>query len=353
MTADDLTLPQPARAFWLETRDVVRAALQQLEPGIDYRIGGGTILAARWKHRSSFDVDIQVDKRTPLKELKSGNFGWLDERIASVGAKANYNPSLNLYTIRRGDTPATRQEVQLWGHDPEIAAGHTRVRVEGRAETVLSTSQILRGKLERARQHPARDVYDVCKATALDPVSLEIAVNTIPHDRISKAALIWTVAYGRIGNEAYDRLRGVAPEDEAKYYQIAKTGAKALLQARYAQLRLGVEDGRIVMEAVTHGGQQRRMTMTASTAATEFEAKGINGHLRDKGPGANALREYAIELCRRGSGDVLVFKETNDTETHWRLAKSARSLKLIAPDRPVPGAAHAGGWVRSRTDWQR
>ena len=70
---DDLTLPNPARELWLETRDVVRRALEQLQPGIEYRIGGGTILAAGWKHRGSFDVDLQVPKGTKLAEQ---NASW-------------------------------------------------------------------------------------------------------------------------------------------------------------------------------------------------------------------------------------------------------------------------------------
>ena len=352
-TVDDLTLPNPARKFWLETRDAVRRALEQLEPGIEYRIGGGTVLAARWKHRGSFDVDIQVGKDTRLEEFKSGAYRWLHKEIERLDAKAEYNPDLNLYRIRQGEDAATSREVQVWGHELEIAKGHTTARVEGREETVLSTAQILRGKLERAQRHPARDVYDVGKAAGVNPVSLEIAVNTMRHDLVAKAALTWTVAYGKIGNEAHQRLVGLAPGEEREHYKIAKTGAKALLEARYAYLRLGVEDDRIVVEAVTQANTYRRSTMTASEAEEQFEAKGINGHLRNKGPGGKALREYAVELCRKRAGDVLVFEETGDRETHWRTASSGRNLTIISPQRPAPITGAAGGWERGRTGWGR
>ena len=348
---DDLTLPDPARDFWLETRGLVRSALQQLEPGIDYRIGGGTILAAGWKHRGSFDVDIQVGKDTRLDELEGDAYGWLHAEIEGLGAKADYNADLNLYRIWRGDDPAKRQEVQVWGHELRITRGHTTARVEGREETVLSAAQILRGKLERAQRHPARDVYDVDKAADVDPVSLEIAVNTLRHDLVAKAALIWTVAYGRIGNQAHQRLVGLAPGEERRHYEIGKTGAAALLKARYAYLRLGVEDERIVVEALTQANKLRRMTMTPDEAEEQFEAKGINGHLRNKGPGASALCEYAVELCRKRAGDVLVFEEAGDRETRWRIASSGRNLKLISPQRPAPITGTAGGWERGRTGW--
>ena len=71
-----------------------------------------------------------------------------------------------------------------------------------------------------------------------------------------------------------------------------------MLEGRYAHLRLGLDEDRIVVEAVTQGATRRRMTTTASEAEEQFEANGINGHLRDKGPGANALREYVVEARR-------------------------------------------------------
>ena len=350
---EDLTLPNPAREFWLETRDAVRRALEQLEPGIEYRIGGGTILAAKWKHRGSFDVDIQVGKDTRLEELKSDAYRWLHKEIERLGAKAEYNADLNMYRIRQGEEAATSREVQVWGHELEIAKGHTTARVEGREETVLSTAQILRGKLARAQRHPARDVYDVGKAAGVHPVSLEIAVNTMRHDLVAKAALTWTVAYGKIGNEAHKRLVGLAPGEERHHYKIGKTGAKALLEARYAYLRLGVEDDRIVVETVTQADKHRRTTMTGGEAEEQFEAKGINGHLRNKGPGGKALREYAVELCRKRAGDVLVFEETGDRETHWRTASSGRNLTIISPQRPARITGAAGAWERGRTGWGR
>ena len=350
---DDLTLPNPAREFWLETRNAVRRALEQLAPGIEYRIGGGTILAAGWKHRGSFDIDIQVGKDTRLEALEGDAYDWLHKEIERLGARAEYNAELNMYRIRRGEDQATSREVQVWGHDLEIAKGHTTARVEGREETVLSTAQILRGKLERAQRHPARDVYDIDKAAGVNPVSLEIAVNTMRHDLIAKAALTWTVAYGKIGNQARQRLVGLAPGEERRHYEIGKTGARALLEARYAYLRLGVEDDRIVVEAVTQANKHRRTTMMTSEAEEQFEAKGINGHLRNKGPGAKALREYAVDLCRRRAGDVLVFEEAGDKETRWRTASGGRNLTIIAPQRPGPITGSAGDWERGQPGWGR
>ena len=58
-----LILPEPARSLWLEHRGAVRAMLR--EAGIrKYALHGGTILAARWRHRASTDIDITYGRRT-------------------------------------------------------------------------------------------------------------------------------------------------------------------------------------------------------------------------------------------------------------------------------------------------
>ena len=350
---ESLTIPAPARGIWLELGNAVTKALQRMQPGIEYRIGGGTILAARWRHRDSSDVDIQVAKETDLGKLRGDLDPELQESVEKAGAKILYSDRLNLFTIQRGSEPATRQEVQLWAHDLGIAAGHTAANVEGHRETVLSTAQILEGKLRRAGRHPARDVYDVCKAAEVDPASLEIAVNTMAHEKVAEAALGWHIAYGRIGNECRQKLTGIPPEERPDPYRIAKTGADALLDARYARFRLGVQDGRIVVDTVTAGGRTGRTTMTADTAEDEFEANGINGHLRNKGPGAAAIRGYAVELAHKAGGDVLIFEEAEDKPTRWRTANFATKLHVIGTDRPAEGGHQAGDWDRSRTAWLR
>ena len=146
---DDLTLPNPARELWLETRDIVRKALEQLQPGIEYRIGGGTILAAGWKHRGSFDVDLQVPKATKLEELEGAAYGWLHAELERLGVKPGYRPRLNLFTITREEGP-DQQEVQVWAHEPEIGRGHTRVPVEGRRHRSWPESSNARRDTRRA-----------------------------------------------------------------------------------------------------------------------------------------------------------------------------------------------------------
>lgn len=352
MTAAGLLLPEPARTLWRTTRDSVRQGLDAIGDRIEFRLGGGTVLAARWGHRISFDVDIDLDAGVDLERLEHAEHGWFQQQVRKLGAIPEYSSRLNLYDIRFGERPH-EQAVQLWSHQLAIAKGHAVETVEGREELVLSNAQILRGKLQRAAHKLARDVYDIRKASEVDPQSLEIAVNTIPHERLDTLALDWIVGYGRIGSNAHERLRGIPEGEEKNHYALGKTGAGAILRATYERLRIGVAADRIVVEAVTRGKDRRRMTMTADEAEEKFEAWGINGHLRQKGPGAQAVRDYAVLLCRKQAGDALVFEEENDRATHWRTATRSQNLPLMIATRPQRATESRPGWERNRTTRER
>ncbi len=61
---NELTLPQPAAGVWAATRDVVHqiGPTGENEPVIPPHLGGGTVLAARWRHRTSTDIrDAYLD----------------------------------------------------------------------------------------------------------------------------------------------------------------------------------------------------------------------------------------------------------------------------------------------------
>ena len=75
-------LPEPARELWLRTREVIRSNLHGLQdPPVEYRLGGGTILAARWLHRESADIDITVDDDTSLHRLGDPVQSAFEEQI--------------------------------------------------------------------------------------------------------------------------------------------------------------------------------------------------------------------------------------------------------------------------------
>ena len=345
-----LTLPGPARELWLQTRDVIRRAMEELGGGTEYKLGGGTVLAARWRHRMSFDIDIHVAKTTALEELGTDRYRWLHEDLEQLGAIPTYSPELNFLNIQLGEGGEQR-EIQLWGHDLPLAKGHRQEPVEGRLETVLSNAQILRGKLERTSKKLSRDVYDVRRARELDPTELEIAVGTMRRAEINAIMVDWITGRERIADNAREKLRGVSHKQDPSYARLGVDGATALMDSRYERFRIGVEQDLIVVEAMTEGKDPRRMTMAADEAEHQFSALGINQHLRGKGPGADAIREYAVQLCRGNADGVLVFEERNDEATRWRTGSRSLNLGIIILERSGTLDRDAGGWRRDRADW--
>ena len=79
-----LELPDPAHRLWLETRDVLSA----LDPTARRRaytpwLGGGTVLAARWRHRLSTDIDVVIRDTTNLEWLQRDDDRNIARRLAA------------------------------------------------------------------------------------------------------------------------------------------------------------------------------------------------------------------------------------------------------------------------------
>ena len=309
MAERGLTLPTPATGLWGATREAITDALTKIGRPAVYRMGGGTILAARWRHRRSSDVDLQVDPGTALARLDE-NPGFR-ARMEALGGTPVYDPQLKLYRIRFD----REQAVELWSHRPPISEGATRETVDGREEWVLSTTQILRGKLERAHKKLARDVYDVRAAAELNQESrrsLEQAVNGLAPSRIEAIALDWIVGYGRIGNAARQRLQGLAPGEEQRHYRLASEGAAALHASRYRELQISVKKGTIVVEARTWRNESRRMETGPAEIDERFEAWGINAYLDENGGGAEPIREASRNAAKAQPRDETIFVRSDE-----------------------------------------
>ena len=85
-TTPRLQLPAAAAGLWAMVRDVVDDAITSLG-NPPYRIGGGTILAARWQHRESFDVDLTLPADTALGSLRGRARRPVKFRAAAEGAR--------------------------------------------------------------------------------------------------------------------------------------------------------------------------------------------------------------------------------------------------------------------------
>ena len=363
MEEGGLTLPTPAASLWRATREAITDALTNIgHPGI-YRMGGGTILAARWRHRRSWDIDLQVDPGTDLGKLDENRV--FRAKMKALGGTPSYDPQLKLYRILFDD----EQAIELWSHRPPITRGARREQVDGRNEWLLSTTQILRGKLERGHKKLARDVYDIRTAAELNDESrrsLEQAVNALSPSTIETIALDWIVGYGRIGNAARQRLQGLAEGEGKRHYRLGSEGAAALHASRYRQLRISVEQTTIVVEATTWRNDSRRMETTATDVDDKFEAWGLNAYLDENGGRAETIREESKRATDARPAHKTVFARTDDqtnrlgsrvqpnTDAGQGQAFNAAG-KLEPHPRPTPatGSANSAAQTRDATRTKR
>ena len=163
MPSGGLVLPEPARTLWIASRETIRRALDAIGAE-QYRLGGGTVLAARWQHRISFDVDINVDPAVDLRRLDGPEHAWFRREMGRLGAVPSYSAELNLYNLRFGEAE-NEQAIQLWGHPLPLSAGHQQQVVGSSREFVLSSVTV------RSPHQSFGDPQQAVSATDSDRVS--------------------------------------------------------------------------------------------------------------------------------------------------------------------------------------
>ena len=154
-----------------------------------YRIGGGTVLAGRWGHRHSTDVDLfaeptwyqeVVDRRG--EELERA----LLERAPGVDPERSWVEPQHIY-LAVGDSEVTMLPA-VWIHrTPEepVRIRNTRVAAES-VEEILGKKLRLRMIGEGA--YLIRDLYDIAAAEIEDPDALRRALAAEPPRRLQQLA---------------------------------------------------------------------------------------------------------------------------------------------------------------------
>ena len=159
---ETLELPEPARTLFRKTRPALETHVSAYAAdGEGFKLGGGTILAARWKHRRSNDIDVlfhpdtktshfEVELGKALEEAGGVPLGWGEWSRIEFG----------------------ENHLDLLKGEPTPAIGHKPTMIDTSPVTVLTNVQILNGKLGyRALDPPTRDVSDVAVCGIEDPES--------------------------------------------------------------------------------------------------------------------------------------------------------------------------------------
>ena len=293
---DRLTLPLPARGVWLRVRNLLGPALERLGPEAGpWKIGGGTVLAARWHHRESVDLDLTVSAGTAMPALFAGPTNDFEAQILQRGG-SSLTVDRDRCTIR-----FSTGKLDLSALDPTPSAGHADALVDGEPAVVLSNAQILCGKLQRASRSPVRDVFDVAVAGELDPHALAIAANIRTAREIDAIAAAWRASNRVFTYNAPLDLNGVTPHFAGDMTKLGHAAAAALTGARYERVRICTDGSVGRVETRTRNGAESTAMVDPAGVDEAFEANGLNHYLPETGVRPVHIRERMRWAWREGT----------------------------------------------------
>ena len=270
---ENLTLPEPAAGLWAAKRSIVRAIPPEMfRSNIPPHLGGGTILAARWKHRISTDIDVLLPGRNTLIDLLQDNdrnivnqLGGTPEAVSGGRVKIAFEHGfLDISTFR-----------------PDPPYGHALATVDGQLEKVLSSHQILCGKLERIDQLLVRDVFDVLTAAGEDPAALAAAASMVSPQRATAIESAWRDAAGMLADNFHDSIRGARRAAGAR---LGPEAAVAFQAHRYTRLEIDLHDDTLTIRKTIGAGPLEPETYTAQKADRALVQSGVATHLNNNGP---------------------------------------------------------------------
>ncbi len=171
-------------------RQVFEALTTELSPD-HLSFGGGTVLAARWQHRTSLDVDLFCQPDAYL-ELDAAARARLERQIALVPGcdpERTWCEPVATYTEIDGIEATVLPTATRPGSD-------RCTRLAGTALRLQTTEEILYAKIMHrmysAQQITVRDVYDLACARTFDPEALGNAIARIGPDIVADVKSLLT-----------------------------------------------------------------------------------------------------------------------------------------------------------------
>ena len=293
MTIEALQLPDKTAALWPRLGAWLERALYPRVEPTAVKLGGGVVLAARWHHRQSHELDIVIPAEATLWELKPA----LDEMAEGLGSDGyEYHEQRDEYRARFL-TEGQVQTLAIWAGGVAPPRAEASASICGRDGVALSTSQILVTKLQRGEFALAKDVIDVVSAARLDSPSLETAVNTLTPPRARLIAATWDRAGTTIAWRASAEFSDAVIETTA----LGPRGADAIIASLYEQIDIGVSEGRVEVHTRTAGGAQRTHRWTPGEATECAMRSGMVAAMRGMRMDAMGILGAAKAAARNGT----------------------------------------------------
>ena len=282
-----MTLSEPARRLWLLAYDAIEEHVNALSKGPhEIRLGGGTVLAARWQHRTSFDIDLTLSREAKTTRLTAENNPALDAALRALGGTPEHEPPNYRVKFETG-------WIDIATLEPRPAKGATATTVHGKTVQVLSTTQILRGKLERGTRSPVRDVFDFITAGIVDRAGLAAAVNCLAAPKIHEIAFWWDEANEKLRTEARAQLSHVPERFRRDPATLGIQGGETLRGAIYERAAIYAGAGRAYAEVATLDGYEA----TFDVRDEELISRGLYDHIEALTGDAEGIRGRIATAC--------------------------------------------------------
>lgn len=285
---ETLTLPEPARTLWRAARDIIHGVPPEATGRVVRpHLGGGTVLAARLRHRLSTDIDIFLPGRYSLISLAQENetniirrLGGTAESVSGARIKvALPNGKVDLSIVR-----------------PVPSEGQQEAWIDGRREMVLTNAQILRGKLDRPERVLIRDVVDVLVAAEADPAALATAASLLAPERAAAVANMWRNADAILRSQFEGRVQVLEPARQLDRKNLGTKAAEALLGHRYRRIVIEVGEEGLAIRKIIDRGALPLEHYGPDDAERGVVVSGIGGYLNNHGP---VDEPYLIQRIRR------------------------------------------------------
>ena len=278
---ETLELPEPARTLFRKTRPALETHVAAYAAdGEGYKLGGGTILAARWKHRRSNDIDVLFHPDTKTSHFEAELGKALQQ---AGGVPLGWG---EWSRIEFGET-----HLDLLKGEPTPAIGHKPASIDGSPVTVLTNVQILNGKLRyRALDPPTRDVYDVAVCGIEDPESLEIVLNGVYQSKLDATVLGWKMSEGKHAENAAEQILDTPARLEPVRKNPAQYAIREAENALYSRVVVACERGRAHVRTACADKERTRTYAGIGELERGFEITGINHFLRAQGENAEQTR---------------------------------------------------------------
>ena len=340
MTPKPLQLPNPPGDLWEHIRSSLDEALIEiLDPGEQWALGGGTLLAAEWEHRATKDIDLKLEPGAREERLDPEQNGHYIARLTVLGATEWQGKGNQLIVSFGGESVIDVFESRSRPRGAQL----TRT-VNGRTERVLSTAQILAGKLTgRGLLSPTKDLYDIAVARRLDRKAVEIAVNCLPRKTIEEITERWEGLTRYHQRKGETELKNVPEAFQDIAANPAAHAMEGALDCRYRQVTLRWNRGRLEAQTVTEDGEQRDETLASGSRAEiegAVEQSGLADYIvRNTGFQVSTIVELADSARERSN--------TGRTQLIWGTAPPP------PPERPAPAGSDPNEKRRMRGDHER